>query len=249
MTSGTTVRPPSPYAERQEARTLANTCICNMRTPGWLARHLGIALLLIVVGLALLGFSAYELQTQGPLIHIDNQIAGNVKSMAENTPGPILEAETFAFFLGKENLQLLGAVLILYFLYKRYWAELGMVIIGWMGGSVIWNWMIYYFNRARPQEQVGIEVKTIPSFPSGHTMFTILALGLLGYLLVPIMPSRFWKWLTGLAMVLLILFVGAGRVLEGGHYLSDVLAGYGLGLAWGVLVYTLLEAISIRRRV
>jgi membrane-associated phospholipid phosphatase len=156
---------------------------------------------------------------------------------------------TFGFFLGKEDLQLLGGVLILYFLYKRYWAELAMVIVGWAGGNLIWTPLIYYFNRPRPAQQVGIEVKTIPSFPSGHAMFALLALGLLTYMLVPRMPSPFWKWVTAIIGVLLILFVGFSRVFESGHYLSDVLAGYALGIAWGTLVYALLEIFVIRRRV
>ncbi len=153
---------------------------------------------------------------------------------------------TFGFFLGKEDLQLLGAILVVYFLYKRYWAEIGMVLIGWSGGSFVWNWLIYYFNRPRPAAQIGIEVKTIPSFPSGHTMFSMLAFGLMAYLLVPKMPSLFWKWVVALAAIALMAFVGFSRVFEGGHFLTDVLAGYAVGLAWGVLVYTILEILAKR---
>jgi membrane-associated phospholipid phosphatase len=43
-------------------------------------------------------------------------------------------------------------------------------------------------------------------------------------------------------------FIGFSRVFLGGHYLSDVIAGYGLGLAWGALVFTLIERLSFRRR-
>ncbi len=90
-------------------------------------------------------------------------------------------------------------------------------------------------------------VKTIPSFPSGHSMFALLAFGLLAYLLIPKMPSLFWKWVVGLAALALVLFVGFARVFEGGHFLSDVLAGYAVALAWGGMVYTLLEGAAMHR--
>ena len=222
---------------------------CDLRAPGWLAKHPLVGLVLLVLGAAALGFLGYQLQTNGPMIQLDTQLATQMHDMAVKAPGPIVETMTFGFFLGKQDLQLLGAILVVYFLYKRYWAEIGMVLIGWMGGSVVWSWLIQYFNRPRPEEQVGIEVHTIPSFPSGHTMFVTLALGLLAYLLVPRMPSLFWKWVVVIAAVLTMLFVGYSRLFEGGHFLSDLLAGYAVGIAWGALVYTLLEGIALKRRV
>jgi undecaprenyl-diphosphatase len=220
---------------------------CELRASGWLARHPWVGLLLIVVGLAMLGFSAAQLLTNAPLIQWEMDLSHQFHDMALKTPGPIVEALTYGFFMGKEDLQVLGTVLVIYFLYKRFWPELGMVLIGWAGGSLIWNPLITYFNRPRPQEQVGIEVR-IPSFPSGHSMFAILALGLLAYLLVPKMPSLFWKWAISVAAVLVMLFIGFSRLFEGGHYLTDLIAGYGLGMAWGGLVYTLLEMLTLRRK-
>lgn len=220
---------------------------CELSASGWLAKRPAIGIVLFVLGSAAFGLLAYQLWTNGPLIQFDNQLATSFQEMATKTPGPILEFLTYGFFLGKEDLQVLGAVLVIYFLYKRYWAELGMIVIGWMGGSVLWNWLVYFFNRPRPENQIGIEVKTIPSFPSGHSMFVLMALGLLAYLLIPRMPSLFWKWFVGLAALLLILFVGFARVFEGGHFLSDILAGYAVALAWGGLIYTLLDGLALRR--
>jgi undecaprenyl-diphosphatase len=52
------------------------------------------------------------------------------------------------------------------------------------------------------------------------------------------------------AAVLLVGFIGFSRIFTGGHYLTDVLAGYALGIAWSGLIYTLLEIIfqKIRSR-
>ncbi len=240
------IRYAEPRTPTADARAASASGLC---APGWLARHLAVALLLIVLGSVAFSALAYELSSNGPMVQLDAQLAASFHAMALKTPGWLLEMMTFGFFLGKEDLQLLGAILVVYFLYKRYWPEVGMVIIGWAGGSLIWTPLIYYFNRPRPSQQVGIEVKTIPSFPSGHSMFALLALGLLAYMVIPKMPSLFWKWVVGIAALALILFVGFSRVFEGGHYLSDVLAGYALGLAWGALVYTVLEIFVVKRRV
>jgi len=89
---------------------------------------------------------------------------------------------------------------------------------------------------------------TDPSFPSGHVITAVLAYGLLAYLFVPKMPSLFWKWVVVIAAILTMLYIGFSRLFLGGHYLTDLLAGYALGIAWAGLVYTLIERISMRRK-
>jgi undecaprenyl-diphosphatase len=52
---------------------------------------------------------------------------------------------------------------------------------------------------------------------------------------------------VGIAALLIVLFDGFSRVFQGGHYLTDVLAGYALGIAWAGLVYTGIEGIFIKK--
>jgi undecaprenyl-diphosphatase len=158
------------------------------------------------------------------------------------------ELMLFGFFLGKQVVQVIVTILIVYFIYKRFWPELAMLIISSPVGSILWNFIIGYFNRPRPAEQTGLPITTIPSFPSGHAMSALICYGFLAYLLVPKMPSRFWKWAVGIAILAIVLFDGFSRVFQGNHYLTDVLAGYALGLAWAVLVYTLIEIIFLRKK-
>ena len=85
---------------------------------------------------------------------------------------------------------------------------------------------------------------TAPGFPSGHSFSAVLCFGLLAYLIVPKMHTRTWKIVVIVAAVGIILFIGFSRIFVGDHYPSDVLAGYGLGIAWGGLVYTTIELIA-----
>ncbi len=192
------------------------------------------------------GAFAYNVWTKGPLLQWDAPLTKELHSEAMKEPPRIIELLTFGFFVGKELIQVIAVILALYFLHKRFWSELAMLIIGLGGGALIWYYLIGIFNRPRPQAQIGIVV-TDASFPSGHTISAILCYGLLAYLFVPKMPSRFWKWVVVIAALLTITFIGFSRLFLGGHYLTDILAGYGLGLAWAGLVYTLIERISMRR--
>jgi undecaprenyl-diphosphatase len=62
------------------------------------------------------------------------------------------------------------------------------------------------------------------------------------------MPSRFWKIIVIAAALLVIAFVGFSRVFTGGHYLTDIFAGYAVGLAWSGVAYTLIEMFFQGRR-
>jgi membrane-associated phospholipid phosphatase len=47
--------------------------------------------------------------------------------------------------------------------------------------------------------------------------------------------------------VLMMLFIGFSRLFVGGHYLTDVIAGYAVGVAWSGIVYMTIETYFIRR--
>ena len=150
--------------------------------------------------------------------------------------------------MGKELLQVIVVILSLYFIHKRFWPELAMLLIGAGGGAIIWSYLIGIFERVRPTNQIGIVV-TDYSFPSGHAISAVLCYGLLAYFFISKMPSLFWKWVVAIAALLTMAFIGFSRLYLGGHYLTDIVAGYALGLAWAGLVFTLIESLSFKRSV
>jgi len=213
-----------------------------LRSPGWLAARPMIGVLMFVLGGLLFGALAYNVETRGPLLQWDTPLAQEMHTEAAQTPIGTLEYLIFGFFLGKELIQVIGGILVLYFLHKRFWRELAMVLVGLGGGGYLWYVLSRYFERPRPSAQLGIVV-TDPSFPSGHTIAAVLCYGLLAYLLVPKMPSTFWKVFVIVVALFAIAFIGFSRLFLGGHYLTDIVAGYALGVAWAGLVYTVLEKI------
>ena len=218
----------------------------DLRVPGWLAKWPIIGILMFLVGSLMFGALAYNVWTRGPLLQWDVPITTELHNEAVKEPPRIIELLLFGFYVGKELVQVFTVILGLYFLHKRFWRELAMLLVGLGGGALIWYYLIGIFNRHRPDAQIGIVV-TDPSFPSGHVITAVLFYGLLAYLFVPKMPSLFWKWVVVIASILTVLYIGFSRLFLGGHYLTDLLAGYALGIAWAGLVYTLIERISMGR--
>jgi membrane-associated phospholipid phosphatase len=220
----------------------------GLRSPGWLAKWPIIGLAMFLVGSLAFGALAFNVKTHGPLLQWDVPVYKQLYGDATKEPPRTLELLTFGFFVGKELIQVIVVLLSVYFIYKRYWPELAMILIGSMGAAAIWTYVIHIFNRPRPSAQLGIVVGEFPSFPSGHTISAVICYGFLAYLLIPKMPSLFWKWVVAIVAILTMAYIGFSRISEGGHYLTDVIGGYAFGLAWAALVFTVIESLFLRRK-
>ena len=220
----------------------------RLHTPGLLARWPLVGVVMVLLGGLLFSAMAINLQTHGPLLPVDVQVANDLHTIALQSSPAMREVMIFGFAMGEYVIMAIGLILVLYFLYKRFWSGLSMVVIAWAGEGAIWLILSQYFNRARPVFDVSVwRQMTEPGFPSGHSISAVMCYGLLAYLLVPKIPSRFWKAVVIVTAGLIILYIGFSRMFVGDHYLTDILAGYGLGVAWPGLVYTVVEVISKKK--
>ena len=217
----------------------------HLHTPGLLARWPLIGVMLVLLGGLLFGALALNLETHGPLLPVDVRVANDLHAIALQSSPAMRGVMIFGFYLGEQVIVVIGVILALYFLYKRFWPGLAMVVIAWAAEGAIWLVLSQYYHRARPVFDVPIwHQMTEPGFPSGHTIAAVMCFGLLAYLIVPKMPSRFWQAVVIVTAGLVILYIGYSRMFVGDHYLTDVLAGYGLGVALCGSVYTLVEVIA-----
>jgi membrane-associated phospholipid phosphatase len=86
-------------------------------------------------------------------------------------------------------------------------------------------------TRARPVSVDPVAVATGFSFPSGHAQSAVVGYGLLAIVFLPLM-GRVARRMGVIAAGLMVLSIGFSRIALGVHYITDVLAGYILGLAW-----------------
>ena len=216
--------------------------------PHLLARWPIIGLVMFIFGGLLFGALTYNLYAHGPLLKWDAILANTLPAIGLKSPLFVKYIMIAGFYVGKDVLNGVDVLLGLYFLYKRYWRELTLVTVGWGGAALIFHFLSTFIGRMRPPTQIWIIVN-IPGFPSGHAIFTTVCYGLIAYLLVPKMPSLFRKFIVVAAALLIIGFVGFSRIFTGGHYLTDILAGYAVGIAWFGLAYTLIEMYFQERRI
>jgi membrane-associated phospholipid phosphatase len=220
--------------------------ILDLRTPSLLARWPFIGISLFIFGSLVFGALTYNLFAHGPLLAWDARIANTLPTVGIKSPPFVKDIMIAGFYLGKEVVTGLTILFTLYFLYKRYWQELAMMTIGWLGSALLFNGFSMLIGRARPDTQIWIIVH-IPGFPSGHAVAVVVFYGLLAYLLAPKMPSVFSKVAVITAALFIIGFVGFSRIFTGGHYLTDILAGYAVGIAWSGAAYTFIEIYFQRR--
>ena len=212
-----------------------------------LARSPIIGLILFLFGGLVFGGLVLNLQANGPLLAWDKAIATTLPGIALKGPAFLQPLMDGGYYLGDQVIAVLSILIGLYLLFKRLWKEFAMLAIGLVGASSLFLFLSNSIGRPRPPSQIWI-VLTIPGIPSGHAITVVVFYGLLAYLLVPKIRSVVGKVAVIAAALFLIAFVGFSRIFTGGHYLTDILAGYAVGLAWSAFAYTLIELVFLKIR-
>ncbi|WP_160724629.1 phosphatase PAP2 family protein [Bacillus sp. USDA818B3_A] len=101
------------------------------------------------------------------------------------------------------------------------------VALGNEASKLIKDWLV----RPRPDLEHLVHVKSY-SYPSGHAMVGMILYFTCAYLLIEAIQSKSAKWLIALLAAVLLLLIGASRIILQVHYPSDVFGGYALGFIW-----------------
>jgi membrane-associated phospholipid phosphatase len=234
-------------ATHAQERQLHKVDEMGIRSPGLLAKWPIIGLLMFLFGGLAFGALTFNLLAQGPLLQLDRTLATVLPAIGLKHATLLKPLMDSGYYIGSWATAILGFLFGIYFIVKRFWQELTMLAVAMAGESLLFWTISSFFGRARPPTQIWI-VLHIPGFPSGHSMASVVLFGFLAYLLVPKIQSAFGKGLMVGVTILVILFVGFTRVFTAAHYLTDVLAGYAMGIAWSGMVYTLIEMYFQKRR-
>lgn len=149
---------------------------------------------------------------------------------------PALHAFAWLTLLGNTlTITLLCAlVAVLLVLQRRRWLAFGWTLA--IAGNALLNISLKaIFERARPVHDAVLVHAPGWSFPSGHSSGSVVAYGMLAYVVLRSLPpaqrSRY-----GLVVVLiataLAFSIGCSRIFIQAHFATDVLAGFASGTAW-----------------
>jgi undecaprenyl-diphosphatase len=142
-------------------------------------------------------------------------------------------------------LALVTTAVLGFLLLQRKYGAMWFVVITTVSGGLLSHILKELFARERPSPVPFIWVSS-PSFPSGHAMLSAVVYLALGILLARIEPRPLLKVYFLGVMMALTFMVGLSRVYLGVHYPTDVLAGWTVGLVWGLLCW--LAARYLQRR-
>jgi undecaprenyl-diphosphatase len=105
------------------------------------------------------------------------------------------------------------------------------LIVTPIGGGIVDTLVKLAVNRPRPHIDHPVVVAFGKSFPSGHAMTSLITYGALMLTFLPLVPVE-RRRMTVIVTVILVLAIGSSRLLLGVHFVTDVVGGYLLGLAW-----------------
>jgi undecaprenyl-diphosphatase len=141
-----------------------------------------------------------------------------------------------------------GLVVVLLLLARRKHLLLGGWVAALAGAGLLDVELKRVFHRARPVWDVPPLTAPGWSFPSGHAMGSLVAYGMLAYLLVRNAHSRGQRLGIVACAVVLVLLVGLSRMYLGVHSFSDVIGGYAAGVVWLAACITGLEVVRRKPR-
>jgi len=129
------------------------------------------------------------------------------------------------------------AVIVVLAIRRRQWVPVVLGLTAGVGSLAMTEVGKELVGRDRPPRADAVPpYETSPSFPSGHTLNASVVAGIVAYLLVLRQVRRATRVLTYVVAIAFAASVSLSRVYLGHHWLTDVIAGWLLALAWLALV-------------
>jgi len=184
------------------------------------------AILLIAVRLQ---WAPLESADHGAAADINSLVAGNATLVS------VVKAVTW---LGSNGVlwTVIGAATVILAI-RRRWRLAAYLLVTGAGALILDPLLKSLVGRLRPVVAHPIAHGTGNSFPSGHSLGSIVCYGAI---LLVFLPAARGRWRTAFITVIitLIALIGISRILLGVHYLSDVLGAWAVGITWlGVTVF------------
>lgn len=191
-------------------------------------KFLIIALFSIIpfVGIIGLGFWGWEEVTL-----IDYQISNYFYDLHSPLLNSIMIIITHMGDMITQTLITIVAVLSLFFL-KKWRTALWYGLTVLIGAGALNAGVKQVYSRVRPSQIQPLVNIGGYSFPSGHSMGSVIVYGGLLFLIFRYSRSTILKMLGSFLVPIAIITIGISRIYLGVHFPTDIVGGYSLGLTW-----------------
>lgn len=143
-----------------------------------------------------------------------------------------------------------AAVIVTAVMFKN-WRPPLFFMVGIGGEKLSYLLTTLVVDRPRPEVETVGKVHVTSSYPSGHVGSAVSLWAGLALLICTIIACRLDKRavvITSLVALFFALEVGYSRMYRGHHFLTDVIAGTCIGVAWVVIAYRFVLGPFIRER-
>jgi undecaprenyl-diphosphatase len=187
--------------------------------------------LLVVLTTSLAVFALLALgYERDPLATIDREVA---EWVASDLPTWVeWLARPFSWGGGWIGITALTAAAAVLLARERSWLDVVFLLAAVAGSQVAVALLKAWFDRPRPDMGSAVPLPASAAFPSGHAASGIAAFGALTILAAERLPDRRARVRLWSVAVAVGLAVGLSRIALNVHFVTDVLAGWCLGLAW-----------------
>jgi membrane-associated phospholipid phosphatase len=187
--------------------------------------------LAVILVLGPFGVLVREVVAEGSLTKVDLSAARDLHEVVVDSPGLVAGLQVISF-IGSPPwfYAVLGAATVYLWVKGLRRLAIFIPVTGLLGGVVdtavkVWT------DRPRPELENPVATAPANSFPSGHTMMSTIGYGLLLLVFLPLVPRK-WRVPLVIAAFLLVCLIGFARLALGVHFITDVVGGFILGLAW-----------------
>ena len=180
-------------------------------------------------------FLTEEVWNSRPIIDLDREFAELLHERA--TPALTHLFEAISSLGSSHALAVVALIAVAVLVSRRQLLDALLVVVALVGAEVINAAVKDGFERERPVFADPIARRASGfSFPSAHAGASMALYGALAFLLSRDRTSTRTRVGCFVGAALLVGAIGFSRLYLGAHYLSDVLAGFTLGLGWATLV-------------
>lgn len=177
------------------------------------------------------GFLVEQVVNNGSLVRADTSAARSLHVWMTGSPGAVRVMKIVSF-AGQPALffVIVPAAALVVWRWHHIRLAVFLVVTTALGG-VLDTIVKLVVDRSRPSLVDPVATAFGKSFPSGHAMSSTIVYGSLILVFVPLVGRRQRVALV-VAVTVAVLAIGFSRLALGVHFISDVLGGYVLGLAW-----------------
>jgi undecaprenyl-diphosphatase len=166
-----------------------------------------------------------------PLESADHGAAGRLNNLVAGHPAALTVIEDITRLGSTLVLSIVIAAASLLLALRRRWRLVAYLIATGAGALVLDPVLKILVGRLRPVVAHPVAHAPGSSFPSGHSLGSIVCYGALFLVFLPAARGRWRTWFAVVTAVL-IAVIGISRILLGVHYVSDVIGGWAIGVAW-----------------